>query len=331
VGAILPPPLQARQQQEIIQREDQPLPVEEDELSLAEGVDELDFPVGNDEDEDLVDPAADPVEEPDPNNDPINEPQPEPVEQEDPPQRKTRSGRVIKPNKRYHGDEWVTYQGTQKIKASALNKQFLNTLNWETTVSTLRSSEYKQMMALIDQKTDVDTGTVEWMHPMILAAKANSEDNPTWEQAMNGPDQAGYWEACEKELTTLTSKGSWEVVERQPWMNILPSTWAFKCKRFPDGMVRKLKARFCCRGDKQIEGVDYFDTFAPVVNWTTVRLMLVLSLILGLSTTQVDYTAAFVHALIDKDPDWDTLTEEERKTRGVYINMPRGFTERSSN
>ena len=69
--------------------------------------------------------------------------------------------------------------------------------------------------------------------------------------------------------------------------------------------VRKLKSRFCVRGDKQIEGVDFFDTFAPVVNWTTVRLMLILSIVLGLSTRQVDYTAAFVHAPIDKDPDWD--------------------------
>ena len=85
----------------------------------------------------------------------------------------------------------------------------------------------------------------------------------------------------------------------EDWMNVLPSTWAFKCKRYPDGSIRKLKARFCARGDKQIEGVDYFDTFAPVVNWTTIRLMLILSIILGLSTHQVDYTAAFVHAPIN--------------------------------
>ena len=109
-------------------------------------------------------------------------------------------------------------------------------------------------------------------------------------------------------------------------MNVLPSTWAFKCKRYPDGMIRKLKARFCARGDKQIEGIDYFDTFAPVVNWTTVRLMLILSIILSLATRQVDYTAAFVHAPIDKDPDWDSLSEDERKKRGVFVDMPRGFS-----
>jgi len=54
--------------------------------------------------------------------------------------------------------------------------------------------------------------------------------------------------------------------------------------------------------------------------------MLILSVVLGLKTKQVDYTAAFVHADIDKDPDWDQLSEEERDKRGVYVEMPRGFT-----
>jgi Reverse transcriptase (RNA-dependent DNA polymerase) len=121
---------------------------------------------------------------------------------------------------------------------------------------------------------------------------------------------------------------SWNVVTQEPWMHVLPSTWAFRCKRYPDGSIRKLKARFCARGDKQIEGVDYFDTFAPVVNWTTVRLMLVLSIILKLlvATKQVDYTTAFV-ADIDRDRNWDKMTEEEQKRSGVYVRMPRGFSQ----
>ena len=60
-------------------------------------------------------------------------------------------------------------------------------------------------------------------HPFALATKADAADNPTWEQAMNGPDSAGYWEACKKELHTLADKkNAWDVVEHQPWMNILP-------------------------------------------------------------------------------------------------------------
>ena len=67
----------------------------------------------------------------------------------------------------------------------------------------------------------------------------------------------------------------WDEVKREEWMNALPGTWAFKIKRFPDGLVRKLKSRWCCRGDRQVKDVDFFDTYAPVVKWTTVRSLLI--------------------------------------------------------
>jgi hypothetical protein len=60
-----------------------------------------------------------------------------------------------------------------------------------------------------------------------------------------------------------------------------------------------LKARYCARGFEQVEGIDYFETFDPVVMWLTVRLLLIMSILLKLETTQIDYTAAFIHAGID--------------------------------
>jgi hypothetical protein len=114
----------------------------------------------------------------------------------------------------------------------------------------------------------------------------------------------------EDKLRQLSDKDIWEVVSRELADKILPSTWTYKVKRYPDGSVRKLKARFCARRDCQIEGVDFFDTYAPVVSWHTVRTLLVLSIVLGLHTKQVDYTLAFCQAPIDTD---------------VYVEMPRGF------
>ena len=141
-------------------------------------------------------------------------------------------------------------------------------------VETLHSANLCTMMHLIEAEMYLDFNTVEAWHPLALAAKANSADNPTWDEAMNGPDRAGYWDAMEKELEMLAKHhDAWEVVDHETWMNVLPLTWAFKCKWFPLGLFHKLKARFCARGDRQIEGVDYFDTFSPVVNWTTVRLL----------------------------------------------------------
>jgi hypothetical protein len=70
--------------------------------------------------------------------------------------------------------------------------------------------------------------------------------------------------------------------------------------------MRKLKARFCARGDRQIEVLDFYETFAPVVALETIRIMLIMSIIFDLATLQVDYTAAFVHADIDKPSNLQT-------------------------
>ncbi len=236
-----------------------------------------------------------------------------------PPQRMTRSGRqVVAPRRlitelynsgepRFRGENYSAYQygrqPNQRIRAGALNESFLHGLEWDFTAPT--SAAY--LLSHFDEE-----GYIDEIHPTVLATQANAEDHPTFEQAMNGPNKEGYWKACQVELNTLEiKKQAWDVVERQPWMNVLKSTWAFRCKRYPDGTVRKLKARFCARGDMQIEGLDFFETYAPVVNWQTVRILLIMSIILNLSTLQVDYTAAFLHAPIDQDPNWENLTEQE--------------------
>jgi hypothetical protein len=79
--------------------------------------------------------------------------------------------------------------------------------------------------------------------------------------------------------------------------NVLPSTWAFKLKQYLDGTVKKFKGHFCARGDKQIQGVNFFKTYSPVVQWTTIRLMLVLECILGLCSKRGDITCAFLHKM----------------------------------
>ena len=95
-------------------------------------------------------------------------------------------------------------------------------------------------------------------------------------------------------------------------MNVLESTWAFKVKRYPYGTLRKLKARLCVCGYLQIGGVDFFDTYASVVSWLTIRIVMVISLLLQLKSVQVNYTAAFIQAPIEDK---------------VYVEMPCGYKE----
>ena len=99
---------------------------------------------------------------------------------------------------------------------------------------------------------------------MAFAAKANSDDLPTYWEAMKSPDPDGFMDSMAEEIVTLELMGAWEVVDRPVGQNVLPGTWALHRKRYPDGRVKKLKARFCARADKQIEGVDFLRRTRPL-------------------------------------------------------------------
>ena len=57
-----------------------------------------------------------------------------------------------------------------------------------------------------------------------------------------------------QEIKTLESMEAWDFVDRKADMNDIDSTWAFKfkLKQFPDGLIKRFKARFCTRGDQQL-------------------------------------------------------------------------------
>ncbi len=95
-------------------------------------------------------------------------------------------------------------------------------------------------------------------------------------------------------------------------MNILSSTWAFKIKWYPDGRVKKFKAQFCARSDRQKERIDYFETWALVVQWLTVQIIMILAIKLILILIQCDITAAFVHRRVPP-------------TEMIYVHQPHGF------
>jgi Reverse transcriptase (RNA-dependent DNA polymerase) len=83
----------------------------------------------------------------------------------------------------------------------------------------------------------------------------------------------------------------------------------------------------CIQGDKEIENVHYWETYAPVVSWTTVQLLLILAAELELATRQVDYTAAFIHADVDTPPGFDEMSPEDQYRSLQFAEMPRGFAE----
>ena len=76
---------------------------------------------------------------------------------------------------------------------------------------------------------------------------------------------------------------------------VLPGTWAFRINRIPGGSTFKFKAQYCVLGDKQTEAMNYFETYAPVVSWSTIRLSLNFILSNVWHTKQVEYRNGFDH------------------------------------
>jgi hypothetical protein len=144
-----------------------------------------------------------------------------------------------KANSKYGSQDWATYQETlkQKVSGSFLTYAVLQSLDWYKSVTFLKSVDFLAFTRANEVNQDPEDGSDEWLHPFSLAAQAktSSADTPNWYQAMNGVHAEGYKEAMQVEYDTLLSKHAWTDVKREKWMNVVPSTWAFKCKRYTDG------------------------------------------------------------------------------------------------
>ena len=129
--------------------------------------------------------------------------------------------------------------------------QFLSSISWPNICCRLRETDHCFMNWLYEH-TDPITDEIEELSIHVYQTIANAADNPRWEEAVNGHHADEFRKAMDIEYKTLVDFDSWDVVNRRADMNVLSSAWVFKIKRFPDGLIKKFKARFCVRGFEQI-------------------------------------------------------------------------------
>ena len=116
-----------------------------------------------------------------------------------------------------------------------------------------------------------------------------------------------------KEINDLYEADVFEIIplEQKPKdCKLIRFIWSFKHKRSPIGVLIKHKARLCVHSGMVEKGVDYYNTFAPIVNWSTVHFLLTQSIMNGRCTCHIDYMLAF--SQVDCDAD-------------VYLSLPSRF------
>jgi len=126
--------------------------------------------------------------------------------------------------------------------------------------------------------------------------------NPLWRNAMS------------KEIIALFNHATWELVPPADSPNLIGCKFVFRTKRNSDGTISRYKARLVTKGFHQRLGLDYSQTFSPVVKPATIRLILSIAVMNGWSLRQLDINSAFLHGSLEET---------------MFMHQPPGFKDTS--
>jgi hypothetical protein len=133
----------------------------------------------------------------------------------------------------------------------------------------------------------------------------------TYLQAAAHPE---WLAAMALEFQALMDNRTWILCPWPPNRTIIKNKWVYKLKQKVDGTIDRFKSRLVAKGFQQSDGIDYTETFNPVIKPTTVRLILALAFAFNWPLKQLDVSNAFLHGIL---------------TETVFMEQPQGFVNSS--
>lgn len=132
----------------------------------------------------------------------------------------------------------------------------------------------------------------------------------SFKEAVSGPDSKHWRKAIAEELEAHEENKTWKIVPRTSSQQVIDSKWVFKIKSDTNGKITKFKARLCARGFKQEYGINYNETFSPVIRHDSLRVFLAIVTNEDLEMKQFDVRTAFLYGNIEEE---------------IYMEIPEGL------
>ena len=132
---------------------------------------------------------------------------------------------------------------------------------------------------------------------------------------MTSPLSKEWHAAAEAEYNSLIENETWELVELPKHRRAIDCKWVFKAKYDSNGNVERFKGRVVARGFEQKHGIDYDETFAPVVKYPSLRALLSYAVSNDMFIHQMDVVTAFLNGELEEE---------------IYMTQPEGFAKKGS-
>ena len=148
-----------------------------------------------------------------------------------------------------------------------------------------------------------------------MTKEENIQEPKSYNEAIRSPHAENWRKAMQAEYESLMDNNTWTLVDEPEDQHVLPGKWVYKVKYRANGQVEKLKARYVAKGYAQIEGIDFFDTYAPTCKPETFRILLATAARKDLYLGQMDVKSAYLHSKIEEE---------------IYLEQPDGFVKKAN-
>src|SRR3954468_22300926 len=153
----------------------------------------------------------------------------------------------------------------------------------------------------------------EWYgNPVLEIMLLDNGEPSNYEEAMAGPDSNKWREAMKSEIGSMYENEVWTLTDLPDDRRAIENKWIFKKKTDADGNVTIYKALLVGKGYRQVQGVDYDETFSPVAKLKSVRIMLAIAAYYGYEIWQMDVKTAFLNGYLKEE---------------LYMMQPEGFVD----